>query len=81
MKTTSSISDNFLGMIKNLSTDVKLDLIAYLTHSLKEAQQETKNSDSSLQSLFGAWESKENAEEIIKDIQTNRYTNREIEEL
>lgn len=69
------IAENFFGMIKNLSTDVKLELISKISNSLKEAK------DDSWKELFGAWQSDESAEEIIKEIRASRHTNRQIEGL
>ena len=73
------IADNFFGMIKNLSTDVKLELISKITDSLKGTRKEFK--DDSWKELFGAWQSDQSAEEIIEDLRSSRYTNRQIEDL
>lgn len=73
------IADNFFGMIKNLSTDVKLELISKITDSLKGAKKESK--DDAWKELFGAWQSDESAEEMIEEIRASRQTNRQIEDL
>lgn len=73
------IAENIFRMVKNLSADVKLELISKITVSLKETKKEAK--DDSWKKLFGAWESEESAEEIIEEIRSSRYTNRQIEDL
>jgi len=73
------IAENIFRMVKNLSADVKLELISKISDSLKEPTKERK--DDSWKNLFGAWESEESAEEIIEEIRASRYTNRQIEDL
>lgn len=73
------IAENIFRMVKNLSADVKLELISKITDSLKGTKKEAK--DDSWKKLFGAWESEESAEEIIEEIRASRYTNRQIEDL
>jgi hypothetical protein len=73
------MAENIFRMVKNLSADVKLELISKITDSLKGTKKEAK--DDSWKKLFGAWESEESAEEIIEDIRASRYTNRQIEDL
>lgn len=79
METNSiGIADNFFGMIKNLSADVKLELISKISNSLRGAK---KEKDDSWQKLFGAWHSDESAEDLIESIRASRHTNRQIEDL
>lgn len=73
------IAENIFRMVKNLSADVKLELISKITDSLKGTKKEAK--DDSWKKLFGAWESEESAEEIIDEIRASRHTNRQIEDL
>ena len=73
------MAENIFRMVKNLSADVKLELISKITDSLKGTKKEAK--DDSWKKLFGAWESEESAEEIIEEIRASRYTNRQIEDL
>lgn len=47
------IADNFFGLIKNSSVEVKLELINRITDSLRETKEKT--SDDSWKELFGAW--------------------------
>lgn len=73
------IADNFFSMIKNLSADVKLELISKISNSLKGTKKEIR--DDSWKTLFGAWQSDESAEEMIEMIRASRNTNRQIEDL
>jgi hypothetical protein len=80
MKTNEvNIADNFFGMLKNLSADVKLELISKISESMKGTKAEVK--DNSWKKLYGSFESNQSAEEIIESIRSSRNTNRDIEEL
>lgn len=74
----NSLADYYFGFLKNLNTDSKLDLISKLCQSLKEPE---TISETSLQSLFGAYRSEETAEEIIAELRATRMFNRNIESL
>ena len=74
----NNLADYYFGFLKNLNSDSKLDLISKLSRSLKEND---TTSEPSLQSLFGAYKSKESAEEIIDKIRQSRVSNRTVEEL
>ena len=73
------IADNFVDMIKNLSDDVKLDIITKIKASLTKTKK--KQVDDSWKDLFGAFKSDQTAEEMISEIRSSRYTNRQIEDL
>jgi len=73
-----SLADYYFGFLKNLNPDSKLDLISKLSQSLKETE---TVSETSLQSLFGAYKSDETAEEIIEELRASRVFNRNIEPL
>ena len=73
----TSIVDGYVGLLDNLSTTNKLDLISKLTNSIKTDLTKKKTSFSK---AFGALESKKSAEEIIEDIRNSRVSTREIEE-
>lgn len=73
-----NIADYYFGFLKNLNQNSKLDLISKLSQSLKK---ENNVSDTSLQSLFGAYKSEEAADEIIAGIRNSRVFNRNIEPL
>jgi len=80
MEAKNSIADNYFGMIKNLSSDIKLELISRISDSLRESSK-TESEKDLWKSLFGAFESEQTAEEIIDDLRKSRYTDRKIEEL
>ena len=73
-----SIADYYFDFLKNLNSNSKLDLISKLSQSLKESE---KNSETSLQSLVGAYKSDETAEEIIAELRESRIFNRNTESL
>ena len=75
-----SIADNFYGMIKNLGTDVRLELISKITDSLKESTTHQQNGDS-WKRLYGAFDSQQSADELITELRSERHTKRDIEEL
>jgi len=65
MEARNLIVDNYFGMIKNLSPDVKLELISRISDSLREPFSQENDS---WKKLFGAYDSKQTAEEIIDDL-------------
>lgn len=72
----TTLIDGYLRLLENLSPSNKLDLISKLTLSVKSDMSDRKKS---FYKAFGAWESKQTAEEIIKDIHDSRTFNRQIE--
>lgn len=68
----------YWNLLKNLSADVKLDLIARLSNSL--LNQDKPAEDSQWASAFaGKWIDARSAEEIIDDIRESRTSNEEID--
>ena len=79
MRTTeinTTIVDGYVGLLGNLSTSNKLDLISRLTDSVMN---DLANKKSSFKKAFGAFDSKKSAEEIIEDIRSSRVSTRKIE--
>lgn len=74
----TSPADYYLGILSNLNAESKLDLISKLSQSLKKNYRDEMTS---LQSLFGAYQSEETAEEIIAELRASRSFNRKIEPL
>jgi hypothetical protein len=74
----TTIIDGYVGLLDNLSTTDKLDLISKLTASVKT---DLATKKSSFKKSFGAFDSKKNAEEIIEEIRSSRVSNRQIESL
>lgn len=69
----AKIIDSYFGLLKNLSSDAKLELIARLSNSMKSSK---KRKDNSLQSLYGTFISEKSAEELIDEIRQARTFNR-----
>ncbi len=77
MKTTNintTLLDNYFGLIRNLSPEIKLGLIEKIKKTLG-------NDKTSLSEAFGAWKSKKSADDIILELRENRKFNRTIESL
>ncbi len=74
----SNITESYLGLLKTLTPEEKLEIIEQLTNTLKvdfsDKQQKTKNS-------FGSWVSDKSAEQIIDEIKSSRDFNRKLETL
>ncbi|MEO5570221.1 MAG: hypothetical protein ABIT08_03250 [Bacteroidia bacterium] len=74
----TTLIDGYLRLLDNLSPSNKLDLISKLTLSVKTDITDRKKS---FYKAYGAWESKQSADQIISDIRNSRTFNRQIEEL
>lgn len=72
----TTIVDCYVGLLNNLSTNNKLELISKLTASVKT---DLTTKKSSFKKSFGAFDSKKSAEEIIDEIRNSRSSNRQIE--
>lgn len=72
----TTIVDGYVGLLDNLSTNNKLDLILKLTDSVKT---DLANKKSSFKKAFGAFDSKKSAEEIIEEIRNSRVATRQTE--
>lgn len=70
MKTSTSTSliDNYFGLLNGLSKENKLRLIAKLSNSVADEVVENENV---VDKFFGAFKSDKSAEEIIKEIREN----------
>ena len=69
------LAQNVFPLLRDLSSDGKLKLAELLIESVRSAK-----ANSSMESLFGAWESEKSAEEIIQEIYSARTTNRDRED-
>ena len=76
--TNTSLIDGYIELMDTLSPSSKLDLISKLTLSIKSDITDKKNR---FRQSFGAWESEQTADEIIRDIRESRVSNRIIEPL
>ena len=72
----NTLVDGYLQLLENLSPNNKLDLISKLTLSIKK-EQDQKNK--SFYKAYGAWDSKQSADEIIDSIRSSRTFTRTIE--
>lgn len=72
----STIIDGYVGLLDNLSSRDKLDLISKLTASVKT---DLTNRKSTFKKAFGAFDSKKTAEQIITEIRSSRVSTRQIE--
>lgn len=67
-----NLIESYLELLKNLSSDSKLELIARLSKSMKTTK---KAKSDSLKSLYGAFISEQSADEMIDDIKSARRFN------
>ncbi len=79
---TIDVNTNFIetyfGLLKNLSPDIKLDIIGKLSKTIKS---DLNEQNKSLKDSFGAWQSDKSADEIILELRESRNFNRHIEAL
>lgn len=73
-----NLIESYFGLLKNLSADSKLELIAKLSNSMKTTKP-LKEVD--LKSLYGAFVSDKSADELIDEIKQARTFNRKRAEL
>ncbi len=73
----TTLIEGYLQLLDNLSPNNKLDLISKLTLSVKTDIADKKKS---FYKAFGAWESKQSADEIINDIRNSRTFSRQTEQ-
>lgn len=67
--TDKHIVETYLGLFSGLNSTSKIELINRLTKSLKNEQ---KAKDNSFYKSFGAFSSKQSAENIIADLKSSR---------
>lgn len=66
---------NYFALLKNLSTNSKLDLISKLTQSIKSNMVDKSTFDEA----YNAWDNNDNAEDLISSIRSARTFNRNME--
>ena len=74
----SKLINSYLELLKNLSPNIKLDLISKLAQSIKSDFKSPKNA---FEQAFGAWDSNDRADTITEAIRQSRVFKRDIEEL
>lgn len=70
----TNLVDSYYTLLKSLSSNNKLELIARLSYSMKIRQQ-TK--DNSWKALFGAFMPDQSADEFVKELKDDRNFNRQ----
>jgi hypothetical protein len=73
----NTIIDGYLRLLNNLSANTKLELISKLTLLVKT----DINREKSFFKAFGAWDKKDQADNLINEIRSSRTFNRKVEEL
>ncbi len=76
MKTTDlnvNLIDSYFTLLKSLSPNNKLELIAKLSKSMKTT---TKTEDTSWKSLFGAFELDQSVDDFVADLKKDRKFSR-----
>ena len=68
----TSLVDNYYTILKGLSFDNKLELIARLSNSMKTAK---KEKDNSWKSLFGALTIDQPVDDFVEDLKKDRRFN------
>lgn len=74
-----NLVDSYYALLKSLSPNNKLELIARLSKSMKTTKKAKK--EVSLSSLYGSWDSEQSADELIAELKQARNFNRQREEL
>jgi len=75
----TALMDNYYSLLKNLSSDNKLKLIARLSKSMRSSKKVKR--EISLSSLYGSWVSGHSADELITELKNARTFNRKRENL
>ncbi len=73
----NTLTESYFGLLRNLSPEIKLNLIERLSKTMRG---ELGNKSNTLDEAFGAWKSKNSADEIIKELRESRSFNRIIED-
>jgi hypothetical protein len=73
-----NLIDSYLGLLNNLSSDNKLELISKLSDSLKSSKKPTEKS---VNDLYGAFIFDKSTEEMITELKKSRNFNRKVEGL
>lgn len=78
LNSKTSASSIYWDMLKDLSSDIKLELIAKLSASLL-VKDDTSDTPNWTSEFVGRWEDDRTAAEVMEDIRSARTSNREIE--
>ncbi len=73
-----NLVDSYYTLLKNLSPNNKLELIARLSKSLKTTTK--KKEDTSWEALFGAWELDQSTDDFVAELKKDRtFTRKSID--
>lgn len=75
----ASLINSYYTLLKNLSPNNKLELIARLSKSMKTTKK--KGREIPLDELYGSWESDQTADELVAELKEARNFTRKREEL
>ena len=78
LNSKTSASNTYWEMLKDLSSDIKLELIAKLSASLL-VRDDAADSSNWTSEFVGRWEDDKTTEEIIEDIRGARTLNRGVD--
>ncbi|MCP5060988.1 MAG: hypothetical protein GY936_00795 [Ignavibacteriae bacterium] len=73
----NSTLNKYFGILEDLDVDSKKNLIIKLTKSI----QSNPKTKLILGKIYGSWQDSRTADEIIAEIESSRFNNRDIEEL
>jgi hypothetical protein len=76
---TASLLDNYLGLMKGLNREYKIQLAAKLTREIAEEKDDHANAMDIVDKFCGVWKSKKSADEIVAEIRADRAFTRTIE--
>ena len=78
-------TDNYWNLLKHLSSDVKLELIARLSRSLQNDKADSKSENVSASSFYGVWPASDfpmDADSMVSEIKNSRsFNKKDIEAL
>lgn len=74
----SQTANIYWDMLKGLSTEIKLELIARLSSSLLKKEEHVTGTNWT-DSFAGKWQDDRDADEMVEDIRKSRSFNRDIE--
>lgn len=72
-------TNNYWYLLKHLSSDVKLELIARLSKSLQNEKTDSKGENVSASSFYGVWKDSDfpmDADGMVSEIKNSRSSNR-----
>ena len=75
----TALIDSYYNLLKNLSPDNKLELIARLARSMQTTS--NRENEIPLESLYGSWQSEQTSDELIDELKSVRNFTRSREEL